>query len=93
MEKLVYLILSRDKDNFNMLYADQCEKTDDSAFFTKNSQFKCWLEKSGSENLLYLAILPLFDSDASERYRILHKIISRYHPPCSDDASSKSDNK
>ncbi|MDX1533798.1 MAG: hypothetical protein R3230_06315, partial [Nitrosopumilaceae archaeon] len=40
MEKVVYLIMSRDKDRFNIIYADECEKTEKNDFFTQNDQFK-----------------------------------------------------
>ena len=53
--------MSRDKDRFNIVYAGDCEKTDDKSFFVQHSGFKCWVVKSGSEKSLYLAILPLFD--------------------------------
>ena len=87
MEKLVYLILSRDKDKFNIVYVGDCEKTDDAAFFTQNPQFKCWLENSISEKTLHLAILPLFESSKEHRQNILKKITNHYKPVCnSDDA-------
>lgn len=82
MEKVVYLILSREKDTFKILYADECEKTDENGFFTQNPNFKCWIDKSGSEKFLYLAILPMFDSEPDQRKHILSKIIARYQPIC-----------
>lgn len=82
MEKVVYLILSREHEKFHIVYVGECEKTDDLGFFTKNPNFKCWLSKGGSEKLLYLAILPLFESEPSDRKGILQKIISQYNPPC-----------
>ena len=82
MEKVVYLIMSRQKDSFNIIYAGDCEQTSDENFFTSNSSFQCWIEKSGSEKLLYLAILPLFESGNDERKKILDKILARYRPIC-----------
>ena len=82
MEKLVYLILSRDKDKFNIVYVGNCEKTEDTSFFVKHSQHKCWIEHSGSDKLLHLAILPLFESDFKRRKIISKKIISHYKPLC-----------
>ena len=82
MEKVVYLIMSRQKDSFNIIYAGDCEQTSDKEFFTSNSSFKCWTEKSGSEKSLYLAILPLFESENDERKKILDKILVRYRPIC-----------
>ena len=82
MEKLVYLILSRDKDKFDIVYVGDCEKTDDKAFFVQHSKYKCWVEKSGSEKSLYLAILPLFDSSVERRQNISSKIIAQYKPHC-----------
>ncbi|MBC8252370.1 MAG: hypothetical protein H8E89_12410 [Candidatus Nitrosopelagicus sp.] len=82
MEKLVYLILSRDEDKFNILYVDECEKTEDKSFFIQHSQFKCWAEQSRSKKPLYLAILPMFDSDNIQRQNVVEKIISQYKPHC-----------
>ena len=85
MEKVVYIILSRDNEKFHLVYAGECEKTEDLGFFTQNPNFKCWLSKGGSEKFLYLAILPLFDSTPEERKNILRKIISQYNPPCNEN--------
>jgi predicted RNA-binding Zn-ribbon protein involved in translation (DUF1610 family) len=82
MEKVVYLIMSRDKDKFDIVYVGDCEKTDDLAFFTGNSSYKCWMEKSLSEKSLYLAILPLFEASAEKRQSVISKIKTRYNPPC-----------
>ena len=82
MEKLVYLILSRDKDKFNIVYVGECEKTDDKSFFVQHPQFKCWVQHSKSEKYLYLAILPLFESSNDHRKNVLNKIKSFYKPPC-----------
>ncbi|NIP61541.1 MAG: hypothetical protein GWN01_14300, partial [Nitrosopumilaceae archaeon] len=85
MEKTIYLILSREQDKFNIVYAGDCEKTEDSGYFIKNPNFKCWVGKSGSEKFLYLAILPRFESDTKERRRIIDKIISQYDPVCNSE--------
>ncbi len=82
MEKVVYIILSRNDDKFNIIFADQCGKTEDTDFFTKNNKFKCWVSHAGSENYLYLSIFPLWESAEDERKRIVEKIISRYKPTC-----------
>lgn len=82
MEKVVYIILSRNDDKFNIIFADQCEKTEETDFFTKNNKFKCWVSNAGSENYLYLSIFPLWESAEDERKRIVEKIISRYKPTC-----------
>ena len=82
MEKLVYLIMSRDKDKFNLIYVGDCEKTEDKSFFVQHSQFKCWVEQSGSEKSLHLAILPLFDSPDDYRKGVIQRIMERYKPPC-----------
>ena len=82
MEKLVYLIMSRDKDKFNLVYVGDCEKTEDKSFFVQHSQFKCWVEQSGSEKSLHLAILPLFDSPDDYRKGVIQRIMERYKPPC-----------
>jgi len=82
MEKLVYLILSRDKDKFNIIYVGNCEKTDDKSFFVQHSHFKCWIQQSGSEKSLYLAILPMFESSNDHRQNVFHEIMTHYKPPC-----------
>jgi hypothetical protein len=93
MEKVVYLILSREKDTFNILYVSDCEKTDNRGFFTQNSRFKCWVDKSGSEKFLHLAIFPMFDSSPDQRKQVISKIIARYQPICNtqDIPKEKSD--
>ena len=85
MEKLVYLILSRNKDKFDIIYVGDCQKTDDKSFFTNHGKFKCWLEQSGSEQSLYLAILPLFESSNEKRMNVIQKILSQYKPHCNSD--------
>ena len=85
MEKLVYLILSRNKDKFDIIYVGDCQKTDDKSFFTDHDKFKCWLEQSGSEQSLYLAILPLFESGNEKRMNVIQKILSQYKPHCNSD--------
>jgi len=82
MEKLVFLILSRDKDNFKIVYVGDCEKTDEKSFFVQHSEFKCWIKQSGSEKSLYLAILPMFESNSDYRQNVLNKIMTHYKPPC-----------
>ena len=89
MGKLVYLILSKDQDKFNILYVDDCEKTDDKSFFIQHPDFKCWIQKSGSEKSLYLAILPMFESSKDQRQNVCNKILSRYKPPCNSINVSK----
>jgi len=82
MEEVVYVILMRDKDRFNILYIDQSEKTEEKDFFKKNSKFKCWVSHAGAEENLYLSILPMWKSVKEERDRIVKKIIARYNPIC-----------
>ena len=82
MERLLYLVLSRRDDRFDVLYAGDCERTDDRAFFVQHPRFKCWAREAGSEAALHLAVLPMFDSGAAGRARALSRIVSRYSPPC-----------
>ena len=95
MEKLIYLIMGRDKDRFNIIYVGDCEKTEDKAFFIQHSRFKCWTKESGSDQNLYVAILPLFESTSDYRKNVLSKIITRYKPACNsqDVVESKPDYK
>ena len=93
MEKLVYLILSRDKDKFNIVYVGDCEKIEDKSFFAQHSRHECWIEHSGSEKSLHLAILPLFESNSERRKIIFQKIVAHYKPLCNsaDIPESKPD--
>ena len=85
MEKVVYLILSRNKDSFKIVYVGDCEKTDKEDFFEKNTNFKNWIQTIDSKNSLYLAILPMFESNSSARQIVIDKIIRTYHPICNTD--------
>lgn len=82
MEKVVYVVLAREKDRFHLMYADVCEHTDDKSFLVSNESFKCWIEKAGSEQNLYLSILPMFDSDSGQRRFVLDRIVHSTKPPC-----------
>ena len=82
MEEVVYALFSRDKDKFSLIFVDECVKSNDVGFFTKNSQFKCWMNHAGSEKNLYLAIRPMFKESTQSRHYVVDKIISKYNPPC-----------
>lgn len=82
MEKVVYVVLARDKYRFHLVYAAVCEHTDDRSFFVSNDSFKCWMERAGSEESLYLAILPMFTSDPPGRRFVLDRTINSTKPPC-----------
>ena len=86
MEKIIYVIFGREKDKFNPVYAGLCEKTEDVGFFTSMDSFKCWISMAGSEQSLYLAILPVFNSDTRSRQRILGRVVSELRPPCNKPA-------
>ena len=89
MEKVVYVILSRNKDQFQIVYADVCESTDDASFFVSNDTFSCWMKQSGSENNTYLAIYPMFDASPDDRLYVLDKILRSMKPPCNSHGSTK----
>lgn len=93
MEKVVYVILSRNKDQFRLVYADVCEKTDDLSFFVSNPAFKCWVSLAGSDRNLYLAILPLFESSPGKREYVLDRIVSSLKPPCNAKAGTSDSNR
>ena len=82
MEKVVYVVLARERDQFNLAYVDVCESTDSRSFFVSNASFKCWLEMAGSEQYLYVAILPMFESSPTERRLVMDRIVSLTKPPC-----------
>jgi len=82
MDKVIYIIFKQDKSGFVPLYADESDKTEQNDFFTQNDSFKCWIQHAGNESLLYLSILPLWESDVPERKRNVEKIIAKYRPLC-----------
>lgn len=82
MDPVVYLILSRSNDQYHIIYVDESDRTEDLKFFTNNPSFKCWLEKTGSDDFTYVAIFPMWTSTPFERKRVVDKIISRFNPPC-----------
>ena len=82
MSEVVFVILARNKDIFNIIYIDQLEKTNETDFFTKNKKFKCWLTHTGSEDNLYLSIYPMAGSEEKERNRIVNKALEQYKPIC-----------
>jgi hypothetical protein len=81
MEKVIYLIFSRNNDSFNIIYVGDCEKTDKDDFFENNENFTNWTQITGSKDL-YLAILPMFESDSFTRQVIIEKIRRAYKPIC-----------
>ena len=85
MDKVVFVILARNKDLFNIIYIDQSEKTNDSDFFTKHKKFKCWITHTGSEKNLYLSIYPMSDSDEKERQKLVNIALERYKPVCNTE--------
>ena len=91
MEAVVYIIFSKNKDVFNMLHVAETGKTESEDFFTKNTQFKCWLSHAGSEENLYLSIYPMWESSESQRRQLENKIISRYKPVCNQFDDSDQD--
>ena len=88
MEKVVYLIMSKNKDGFNIIFTDICEETEKNDFFTQNDKFKCWIKNAGSEEDLYLSIFPMFEAETFERNRVADKIISHYKPVCNLQSES-----
>lgn len=82
MEDVVYALLARCGDKFSLVYVDQCGRSDDAGFFTKNPRFGCWIRNAGAENRLYVAVYPMFGSSARGRASVVHRIVSKYSPPC-----------
>jgi hypothetical protein len=82
MEDVIFVILAREKDAFNIIYVNESEKTNKNDFFIKNKKFKCWISHAGSEKNLYLSIYLMPDSDSKDRQRIVNKVISHYKPIC-----------
>ena len=92
MDSVAYIIFSKNKDVFNMIYVGESDKTESRDFFTKNKQFKCWLSYAGKEENLYLSIYPMWESDVSERRQLIRKVISKYKPVCNEDNSQNGSN-
>ena len=84
MDRVVYIIFSKNKDVFNMIYVAESEKTESKDFFIKNDQFKCWLSYAGKEEHLYLSIYPMWESSQPQRNQLVKKIISKYKPVCNE---------
>ena len=84
MDRVVYIIFSKNKDVFNIIYVAESEKTESKDFFTKNDQFKCWLSYTGKEENLYLSIYPMWESSQPQRSQLVKKIISKYKPVCNE---------
>ena len=84
MDRVVYIIFSKNKDVFNIIYVGESEKTESKDFFTKNDQFKCWLSYTGKEENLYLSIYPMWESSQPQRNQLVKKIISKYKPVCNE---------
>lgn len=88
MEKVVYLVMGRDRDRFKVLYAGECERTDRADYLTSNDRFGCWLREGGGEANLHLAILPMFEAGAHDRKRVVDRIVSAYAPACNGAAAA-----
>jgi len=84
MDRVVYIIFSKNKDVFNMIYVAESDKTEARDFFKKNDQFKCWMSYAGKEENLYLSIYPMWESSQPERNQLVKKIITRYKPVCNE---------
>lgn len=82
MDEVLYLLLVKSKETFQIIFAGESDKTSDAAFFTKNDKFQCWLANARTENNLYLCIYPMWDSTPEQRQRVLRKIIEKYNPVC-----------
>ncbi len=75
MEKLIYLILSSDKDKFDILYVGKCEKTDDELFFTHHPSYNCWTQHMGYEKSLYY-----WYNDYTRQSQQTNQIITGFNP-------------
>ena len=88
MDEVLYLMMMKTKETFQILFAGESDKTSDIAFFTSNPKFQCWLANAGFEGNLYLCIYPMWDSTPEQRQRILNKIIAKYNPVCNGDKTT-----
>ena len=82
MDQVVYILLSRIKDAFQVIYVGESEKSQDVDFFKNHEKSKCWINSAGFEENLYLSIYPMWDSTPDERKRLACKIINKYKPSC-----------
>ncbi len=88
MDEVIYVLLARIKDTFQVIFAGESGKTNAVDFFTKNEKFRCWLQNAGTEDNLYLSIYPMWNSATQERQKILQKIISQFQPICNKSNDS-----
>ncbi len=84
MEQVIYILLMRVKDTFQLIYVGESEKSQDEDFFKKHEKFQCWINIAGSEKNLYLSIYPMWHSAPDERKRLANKIINKYKPLCNE---------
>ncbi len=84
MAEILFLILTKNNEVFEILYAGESARTEDVNFFTTHEKFKCWISYASELNL-HLSIYPMWDSEYGHRKRILDKIIEKYHPKCNSD--------
>ena len=82
MDKVVYIIFTKNKEVFNMLYVGESDKTEKLDFFIKNPKFKCWISHAGNEENIYLSIYPMWESSESELLQLAQKIVNKYEPIC-----------
>ncbi|CAI9831164.1 MAG: hypothetical protein MPI95_05315 [Nitrosopumilus sp.] len=80
MADIVYLVLSRRDDRFDVIYAGECGHTDDRAYLVQHPEFACW-SRHGAESSLYLAVLPV-TGGAPARARVVDRLVSHCRPPC-----------
>jgi len=84
MEQVVYILLMRTNDTFQVMYVNECEKSQDVDFFQKHEKSKCWIDAAGSKEHLYLSVYPMWNSTPYERKRLANKIINKYKPSCNE---------
>lgn len=86
MEQVVYILLRRTKDTFELVYVGECEKSQDEDFFQKHEKSECWTKSAGHERDLYVSVYPMWGSTSDERKRLANKIIAKYKPSCNEGA-------
>ena len=77
----LYCILYKQADKWNVVYVGETSNLDENVI-SSHQKRDCWLERTGSESNLYIAIYPMPNSTERQRLRIEAKIKIENEPPC-----------
>jgi len=84
MDRVAYIIFSKNKDVFNMIYVAESDKTEARIFLQKMINSSAGYHMPARKENLYLSIYPMWESSQPERNQLVKKIIARYKPICNE---------